>query len=324
MVDPYSTPSVRPKSALSSTGTRGAPAGSTVSSNGAVSSTASTGAASRAGAGRSHAGGGGGGAADYLDTEIKEANWETLDDNDDGTSEAGLDGPELSRTRMPSRIDSSSEYAILVRSSSTATSGSGEDLGKSGQPVDRTFTQRDQNPHDDVDIYVICAQECEYTPRADPAAAAAAAGVNSTASATPHSSHHTPATATAAAAASPPMHSANSVSVSAASSGGGGGAGGHQKRYPSCKADWVDTLLRHIGSEKYSLLAYHQMWQIRIAVFVLSRQKHKVNTVEVSQEATGIAHVLGNKGAVAVSLSFRHTSFCFVNCHLAAHVVSAV
>ncbi|CAI5493977.1 unnamed protein product, partial [Closterium sp. Naga37s-1] len=44
-----------------------------------------------------------------------------------------------------------------------------------------------------------------------------------------------------------------------------------------------------------------------------------ITDVTATSEATGIGHVIANKGAVSVSLKFWDTSFCFVNSHLAAH-----
>ena len=43
-----------------------------------------------------------------------------------------------------------------------------------------------------------------------------------------------------------------------------------------------------------------------------------VSNVEVGHKATGLGGVVGNKGAVAVSLRLRDTALCFVNAHLAA------
>lgn len=49
-----------------------------------------------------------------------------------------------------------------------------------------------------------------------------------------------------------------------------------------------------------------------------SRRGEFIN-VETATEATGIGHVISNKGGVAISLSYKDTSMAFVNCHLAAH-----
>ncbi|RHZ31892.1 hypothetical protein DYB37_004593 [Aphanomyces astaci] len=44
-----------------------------------------------------------------------------------------------------------------------------------------------------------------------------------------------------------------------------------------------------------------------------------VSDVEKITEATGVGNVIGNKGGVVVKLVVDQRSFCFVNCHLAAH-----
>eukprot|EP01048_Picozoa_sp_COSAG05_P000844 COSAG05_NODE_26_length_29797_cov_35.911139_7_plen_78_part_00 len=42
-----------------------------------------------------------------------------------------------------------------------------------------------------------------------------------------------------------------------------------------------------------------------------------ISDVDVSSEATGVAHVVSNKGGVAVKFIIGSTSLCFYNCHLA-------
>jgi hypothetical protein len=39
--------------------------------------------------------------------------------------------------------------------------------------------------------------------------------------------------------------------------------------------------------------------------------------IESSEVATGVANILGNKGAVAISFNLLNRPFLFVNCHLA-------
>eukprot|EP00301_Raphidiophrys_heterophryoidea_P027964 c9916_g1_i1.p1 GENE.c9916_g1_i1~~c9916_g1_i1.p1 ORF type:complete len:956 (-),score=221.07 c9916_g1_i1:356-3223(-) len=60
------------------------------------------------------------------------------------------------------------------------------------------------------------------------------------------------------------------------------------------------------------------MWDIRMMVLVRDKLKDQVRDVEMSQEACGIAKLLGNKGAVSVSMSVGQTTLCFVCSHLAA------
>ena len=86
----------------------------------------------------------------------------------------------------------------------------------------------------------------------------------------------------------------------------------------NCKEDWRNTLVRHMGRQ-YRLVSFHNLWEIRVAVFVRNRYRLSIGPVLYHMEATGIGNVLGNKGAVVLSLDFNHTSMCFVVCHLAAH-----
>lgn len=91
-----------------------------------------------------------------------------------------------------------------------------------------------------------------------------------------------------------------------------------REAYASCKEDFKSTLIRHMG-RFYTLVAYHDMWEIRTAVFARNRLVPFLSGFTFHSQATGIANVLGNKGAVAVSFHLNHTSLCFVNAHLAAH-----
>jgi len=58
---------------------------------------------------------------------------------------------------------------------------------------------------------------------------------------------------------------------------------------------------------------------IRLFVFAHVEHESKISCVESSKEATGIAHVVGNKGGVGIRFNFNETSLCFVGAHLAAH-----
>jgi Endonuclease/Exonuclease/phosphatase family 2/C2 domain len=88
--------------------------------------------------------------------------------------------------------------------------------------------------------------------------------------------------------------------------------------FNSAKEALLDTISKHVGAN-YSLISSHSLWEMRILLFVAEKHLNKINHVEVGSVGTGIANILGNKGGVACSFSFRHTSFCFVNAHLAAH-----
>ncbi|ETV80101.1 hypothetical protein H257_06494 [Aphanomyces astaci] len=75
-------------------------------------------------------------------------------------------------------------------------------------------------------------------------------------------------------------------------------------------------LLEHLGAD-YMVAGAVELMEIRLAVFVHTR--NAVSDVEKITEATGVGNVIGNKGGVVVKLVVDQRSFCFVNCHLAAH-----
>ena len=59
--------------------------------------------------------------------------------------------------------------------------------------------------------------------------------------------------------------------------------------------------------------------QMRVAAFVRADVAPTVHFWQTSTEATGIGHVLANKGGVGISCRVWDTSLCFMNSHLAAH-----
>jgi hypothetical protein len=58
---------------------------------------------------------------------------------------------------------------------------------------------------------------------------------------------------------------------------------------------------------------------MRIACFCKKEIRGMFFDVNTATEATGIGHVMANKGGVAIAFSYKDTSMAFVNCHLAAH-----
>lgn len=73
-----------------------------------------------------------------------------------------------------------------------------------------------------------------------------------------------------------------------------------------------------VGDE-YVAVARQHLMEIKLQVFVHRRIKDRVLKTKTVTEATGIGHVVGNKGAVAVKLTIDDTTLCFVSSHLAAH-----
>lgn len=71
--------------------------------------------------------------------------------------------------------------------------------------------------------------------------------------------------------------------------------------------------------DQYVLIAKHHLMEIKLLVFVHQRIKDRVIRTKATAEATGLGHVVGNKGGVAVKVTIDDTTFCFVSSHLAAH-----
>lgn len=55
-----------------------------------------------------------------------------------------------------------------------------------------------------------------------------------------------------------------------------------------------------------------------IVVFVKKRWFPFITCVEKMSKATGIAGIAGNKGGLSISFKLHRTTYCFLNCHLAA------
>ncbi|KAF9360070.1 inositol polyphosphate 5-phosphatase [Mortierella sp. AD094] len=87
--------------------------------------------------------------------------------------------------------------------------------------------------------------------------------------------------------------------------------------FPS-KIAWEKQLQASIGPE-YVMIKTETMAALHIAVFIWKPIESLVSAVDSSTVATGIAGIVGNKGAVAVSVYLGSTSFLFVNAHLTAH-----
>ncbi|KAI8055346.1 Endonuclease/exonuclease/phosphatase [Syncephalis plumigaleata] len=81
---------------------------------------------------------------------------------------------------------------------------------------------------------------------------------------------------------------------------------------------WENRLSNWFGSE-YFLIGSQGMGAVHLAVFVWNRCWHWIRAVESAEVATGIGGMIGNKGAVGISVLFGETSLLFINSHLAAH-----
>lgn len=95
----------------------------------------------------------------------------------------------------------------------------------------------------------------------------------------------------------------------------------YQPRAPftECSKDWTHTLKTHLG-ERYKLLHATTRGQMRLVIFVRDDAEKAISEVNSDSEATGVGHVMANKGGVCIAFKFWDTGVCFVNCHFAAHV----
>ena len=77
----------------------------------------------------------------------------------------------------------------------------------------------------------------------------------------------------------------------------------------------------NIPKSSYVLLSIQSLWSIHLVIICRSDLKARIRQLTSSTEATGIAHVLGNKGGVATGFVIDNTtSLAFVTSHLAARV----
>ena len=88
--------------------------------------------------------------------------------------------------------------------------------------------------------------------------------------------------------------------------------------FDKCEDDWVACLANTLG-DSYSLHCKNTLGQMRICAFVRADVAPAVHHWLKSTEATGLGHIMNNKGGVGVSCRVWDTSVCFINSHLAAH-----
>jgi len=91
-----------------------------------------------------------------------------------------------------------------------------------------------------------------------------------------------------------------------------------RKEFESCEDDWIAGIAATIG-DSYVLHRRNTLGQMRVAAFVRADIQAAVHRWVSSTEATGLGHVLSNKGGVGVVCRVWDTQVCFINSHLAAH-----
>ncbi|KAK4701408.1 synaptojanin, partial [Phenoliferia sp. Uapishka_3] len=92
---------------------------------------------------------------------------------------------------------------------------------------------------------------------------------------------------------------------------------------PEKKRRWEAHILQHIDrrpgkKSDYIILRSGQLVGTALIVLIKKELANDVRNVEAATKKTGLKGMAGNKGAVAIRLDYRDTSFCFVTAHLAA------
>lgn len=82
--------------------------------------------------------------------------------------------------------------------------------------------------------------------------------------------------------------------------------------------DRLGTEIAHAFDEKYNLVHSNNMVGLFTCIFVKSNSLSAFRSVKSNAIKTGLGGLHGNKGGLAVRLMVDDSSFCFVNCHLAA------
>ncbi|KAI8614175.1 Endonuclease/exonuclease/phosphatase [Chytriomyces sp. MP71] len=88
---------------------------------------------------------------------------------------------------------------------------------------------------------------------------------------------------------------------------------------------WRDRIVRALSDclphVQYRLLECHSLFGLFQCVFLKEEEHQKCvpASISVSQVKTGMGGFHGNKGGIGLRIVLEDSSFCFVNCHMAAH-----
>lgn len=83
---------------------------------------------------------------------------------------------------------------------------------------------------------------------------------------------------------------------------------------------WKKSILEHLNSDgqDFSFLAENSMVGLYMCVFIKTYLASYVIDIRLANLATGVFGIIGNKGAIAISMIVQDTAMCFVNTHLAS------
>ena len=87
--------------------------------------------------------------------------------------------------------------------------------------------------------------------------------------------------------------------------------------FNSSKEDWENALKMHFGDE-YINLVNSNLNSFHIAVFVKKEKINFFTELKTGFIKTGFMNVLGNKGAIGVSMKYQDKKMLFICCHLSS------
>lgn len=82
------------------------------------------------------------------------------------------------------------------------------------------------------------------------------------------------------------------------------------------KQAWESNLAAAVGDD-YVLVGSSTLGAIHLALFAWKPVVPRITAIFTGEVATGVANVVKNKGATAISVQLQSTSILFLNCHLA-------
>lgn len=82
--------------------------------------------------------------------------------------------------------------------------------------------------------------------------------------------------------------------------------------------DWFGQLVAHLG-RGWVIALCQELGQMRLVVFARNKVAKHLRNLECATEATGVGHLINNKGGIVIRFDIFGSSIAFVSAHLAAH-----